>query len=574
MDSPLLNDGAREQLLILLADDSEPDLLLLSAILRQAGHRVILATNGKMAVSLFEEHRPDLVLLDVVMPELNGYQTARAIKHLAGDELVPVIFLTSLNDTPSLVRGLNAGGDDFLSKPYNSVVLTTKINALNRMRNLQRTVLQQKNLIEQHHERLLYEQTLAKTVFDKIAHTGCLDASNVRHSLSPLSVFNGDLAVAAYRPNGNMVLLLGDFTGHGLSAAMGALPLASTFYAMIPKGFGIADILFEINRKLHTTLPVGNFCCALILEINLRTHELQYWNGGLPEAVVFNERTGEQRYLRSTYLPLGVLSPREFRTKPLRLDCNFDEKIYLWTDGLTEAADERGEMFGKEKLQRIFSTHRSGEDVFETIRQCVSNFSVRGPDDDVSFIEIALDHCDLGQAVGPTQFEPVLRSGWRTALDLDHTSFSEVDPLSIMVNGLMEFKNLRNHQAEILAITSELYTNALEHGVLKLDSALKAAPGGFKAFYDEKKLRLASLTAGHIRFEFSLLTEGERGELKITVEDSGKGFDASTILLGGAKHSHQYAGRGLMLVNSLCETLEFLDKGNRVEATFVWSLHD
>ena len=190
MDSLDISSQASERLTVLVADDAESDLLILSAILTRVGHKVIEAHDGYQAIELYQEYQPDIVILDVVMPTRDGFETAKIIKEMAGDEFVPIIFLTSLTDTTSLVKGLDAGGDDFLSKPYNLIVLNSKINALNRLRNLQKTVVQQKDVIQKHNERLLHEQAIAKIVFDKIAHIGGLEAENVRYFLSPLAILS------------------------------------------------------------------------------------------------------------------------------------------------------------------------------------------------------------------------------------------------------------------------------------------------------------------------------------------------------------------------------------------------
>ncbi len=208
-----------EPLTILIAEDSPADRLLLSTILVREGHRVLTAANGLEAVTLFEQERPDLVLMDAMMPVMDGFEAARQIKQAAGQQLVPLIFLTSLTGSEELACCLEAGGDDFLAKPYNRLILQAKINAMARLRRLQATVLEQRDLIARHNEHLLNEQRVAKAVFDKVAHSGSLNATNVRYLQSPFALFNGDLLLAAFKPSGGMHVLLGDFTGHGLPAA-------------------------------------------------------------------------------------------------------------------------------------------------------------------------------------------------------------------------------------------------------------------------------------------------------------------------------------------------------------------
>ena len=108
---------------ILVADDNSVDRMYLSSILRKQGFDVLQAVNGKEAVEQFEKLRPEIVLLDVIMPEMDGMEAARRIKDMAGEFFVPVIFLTSLTGKNDLVKCLEAGGDDFLSKPYSPLIL-------------------------------------------------------------------------------------------------------------------------------------------------------------------------------------------------------------------------------------------------------------------------------------------------------------------------------------------------------------------------------------------------------------------------------------------------------------------
>src|SRR5690606_307229 len=258
--------GETESLKILIADDNGSDLMILQSIVRKQGHQVITATDGIEAVEQFERESPQLVLLDALMPRMDGFEAARLIKELAGEELVPIIFLTSLTEAESLAKCLDAGGDDFLSKPYNQIILKAKIQAFNRMRVMHKTLQHQRDQIVRHNEHMLREQRVAKRVYDNVAHLGCLHARNIQHLLSPLSVFNGDVLLACQKPSGGMHVLLGDFTGHGLPAAIGAMPLAEIFYGMTAKGFSMPDVLREINQKLKKILPVGFFCCAVMVD--------------------------------------------------------------------------------------------------------------------------------------------------------------------------------------------------------------------------------------------------------------------------------------------------------------------
>ena len=569
-----MNDVRR--LTILVADDTDTDRLILESILRREGHNILSASNGVEAVQIYAAQKPDIVLLDALMPELDGFGAAREIKALAGDELVPIIFLTSLTDTDSLVQCLDAGGDDFISKPYNRVILQAKIKSFNRMRELHGTMLAQRNQIAQYNNRLLQEQTVAKHVFDNVAHSGCLDANNVRYFLSSLAVFNGDVLVAAMRPNGSVMVLLGDFTGHGLPAAIGAMPLASTFYGMVPKGFSMTDILREINGKLKNILPVGIFCCATMMDINFRKKRLKIWNGGLPDCFIYREQERAITAVKSTHLPLGVLSNRAFKDNCDYFELQKDDRIFVWSDGIHEARNTAGDMFGEERLKAVFNQNQNPSLLFDEIIANVKQFvGIGEADDDLSLLEIRMDEPamvngfakEASDKFGNAEIE------WTMGFEVNPTSFKVFDPLPLLLNVLMEVPSLRAFSSRLYTILAELYTNALEHGVLKLDSDLKKTSDGFSEYYELREQRINQVVDGFVRIQINHKTNENGGLLKVRIEDSGDGFNYDARATDTLS-SLGYCGRGIALVEKLCGTVTYLGCGNIVEVDFSWISDD
>jgi len=153
---------------ILIADDDNTDRLILQTLLLKNNHEVLVAEDGVQAIYLFKQHDPDIVLLDALMPNLDGYGAARQIKKEAGENYVPIIFLTSLRKTSALAKCLEVGGDDFLTKPYNKIILQAKIKALERVKQLYDEVMNQRNEIQFFTEHMIREQEVAKRVFDNI----------------------------------------------------------------------------------------------------------------------------------------------------------------------------------------------------------------------------------------------------------------------------------------------------------------------------------------------------------------------------------------------------------------------
>ncbi|MBK8916605.1 MAG: SpoIIE family protein phosphatase [Betaproteobacteria bacterium] len=122
---------------ILAVDDNKTNLHVLQVFLKKLGHQVLLAENGEEAVQAFEAERPDMVLLDIMMPVMDGFEAARRIRALVKELWVPVIFLSALNRDENLLEGLNAGGDDYLTKPINFIVLEAKLRSMQKSLTLQ-----------------------------------------------------------------------------------------------------------------------------------------------------------------------------------------------------------------------------------------------------------------------------------------------------------------------------------------------------------------------------------------------------------------------------------------------------
>lgn len=376
-------------LTVLVVDDQSINRIVLKTMLTKDGHEVLLAENGAQAVEVFERLRPDLILMDIMMPVMDGYEATSKIKELAALDFVPVIFLTAMTDEHALAKCIECGGDDFLTKPYSRVILRAKIDALTRMHRLYDVVVAQRNELRFHHERLRQEHEVAERIFMNIAGRSGFDVPNIQYLLSPASIANGDFVLAGRTPQGRQQVMLGDFTGHGLAAAIGALPVADVFSAMTAKGFGIVEIAGEINTKLHTKLPTGYFLAACLIEYDVEAATVSILNAGVPEVLLIPAADGEIRSWKAENLPFGIMPTDRMENNVHAFGVDTGDRLYLYSDGLVEAANREGEMFGQERLMASLMNNRNRNELFNEVVTALQQFRQgESQADDITMVEV------------------------------------------------------------------------------------------------------------------------------------------------------------------------------------------
>jgi signal transduction histidine kinase len=158
---------------------------------------------------------------------------------------------------------------------------------------------------------------------------------------------------------------------------------------------------------------------------------------------------------------------------------------------------------------------------------------------------------------------------WSASFEFRGETLRRFNPLPFLLQLLLEVEGLRPQGGALYSVLAELYSNALEHGVLGLDSSLKCNAEGFAEYYLQRSDRLAQLREGYVRFHLQLVPESAGGRLTVRVEDSGAGFDGQAILQQQLRVD-RLCGRGLALVRQLSERCTWSEDGRGVSVEFSW----
>jgi DNA-binding response OmpR family regulator len=340
---------------VLIADDSKHIRHLLRHFVSSLGHTPVMAEDGEEALALFAKTTPDLVLLDVMMPKLSGYEVARLIRAQFPSTWVPIIFLSAASEQENEIQGLEVGGDDYLAKPIRLPVLAAKIKVMQRLVDMHRALQEKTDLLERYQEENEQEQQLAKHMMEHLVRLDRFQGREIEHWMVPARHFSGDLIAAAHSPNNTLYVILADATGHGLSAALSGIPVVDVFYAMSQRGFPLSIIAHEMNRKIKSLIPTGKFIAATIAAIHKRDRLIEVWNGSNPPALFVGEDGEILHSWPSVHPALGVLDNIEFSGETDVFPWSVSGQLWIYSDGLTEAESPTGEAFGEERVEKILT---------------------------------------------------------------------------------------------------------------------------------------------------------------------------------------------------------------------------
>ncbi len=592
-----MSAGTGELLNVLIVDDSVVNCRLMSAMLRKMGYFSSMVEGGSAALALCEQKIPDLVLMDVQMPGMSGFDAVREMRRRY-ETWFPILFLSAQAANQKVVEGLRAGGDDYLFKPVNFEILQAKI------RQFQIRLEQSKRLVE-YRARIEEETVAARAFIERFTAIDKISDPRVRFLLKPAENFSGDLIAFARSPDNGLHVLLADSAGHGLTAALAVIPITKPFYQMTAKGFDITAILLEINCRVREYLPLPRFVAAAMLSINPDTGVIQVWNGGLPSALLLDS-DGIQvvHSFESRHLPLGVLDSDKFDAG-LEYYMLADRSCHLLlcSDGATEIKVDDGRMLGQSGLLREAQQQSSSVPLFDRVVGAIENhLAGQPPVDDIALIMVDCQPVVTMAPPYPTlqikklDIEPqecghsgVEVHEWEVSLLLKAQQLKHPDVVPFLLDVVRQIEGRqtdsklflngrlpkiavkheiegRQTDSKLFLVLSELFSNALDYGVLKLDSAMKDQPDGMDIYFAERTARLAGLEAGQITLRFERINCKSCGCLKISVSDSGDGFDFSRIQTIGLHANQQRHGRGIALVGAVCNQLKYFGNGSEAVA--------
>lgn len=554
---------------ILIVDDDEMLNELLCEFLRSKGFDACSSHNLNGAEKLLRgEHNIDLVLLDYELGDGNGLEL---LDNLRADKVVatPPVIMVSVNENPDFLEScFSSGVADYIIKPVNLSLLALKVAALIKSVTLQKLITIQNAELAHFKQEAEREEAVAKFIYEYLLEQNNQLVNGVSIWLKPSSSFSGDIALARTSPSGDLYFLLADATGHGLSAAITIMPAVSIFNSMVSKGFHIQPIVTELNKKLSRDTPHDRFVAAIMIQVQKDKSEIHVWNGGMPSAYWIDKGEVLQEF-KSRHMALGILDDHMFDANVETFHFSGDGYIFACTDGLLEEINPSGEYFSVEKLLAIIKSdpvdlHGA---LIDSLREHTGKDSYH---DDVSICTLTPSAMILGNSrlLADGILSGHLESGigdfcWSVRLSGKKIYDCEIPPLT---NKFLQYIGVNQQLCQIVfLIVSEMISNAIDHGILELDSCIKKMDDGFSLYFSEREKRLKNLTENDVvEISIEWINDNFIPRLVVSVRDSGIGYDVNKLPYS---EMDGLSGRGLHLIRSLAQLVEIESPGNFIRAT-------
>jgi len=378
--------GTVEKKLLLLVDDAPVNIQIAQAILKE-DYRLRIATDGVKALELVKlKPEPDLILLDVAMPGIDGYEVCARLKADAETRDIPVIFLTGKTDTEDETRGFAVGAVDYIHKPFSPAVVRARVRTHLALREAREQLETRLADIE---KELELARNIQATILPKDVPR--IPGLDVAARYVPMTAVAGDFYDFLLVDPKRFGALVADVSGHGVPAALVASMLKIAFPAQAPNAADPARVLAGLNQALCGKFE-RHFVTAAYLFFDTEKGTIDYAGAGHPPIVLYDRAKGSARAVQQNGLFLGMFPAGKYSS--LRLPFAPGDRCVVCTDGILEACNPKEAEFGLDGLQKVVEAEPDlpsdafADRLLEAVTRWTGRSSAESNDDDVTLLAV------------------------------------------------------------------------------------------------------------------------------------------------------------------------------------------
>ncbi len=382
---------------LLVVDDNEDNRDMLSRRLVRRGYAVDVVPDGEAALTRLEGGAYDLVLLDVMMPGLDGFEVLERVRRTRPPDDLPVIMATARDHSEDIVRALELGANDYVTKPLDFAVVLARVRMHLALHDARRRLAQANQRMRRDLD------AGARIQRALIPSDASVPGVEVAIRFEPCTELGGDLLDVFALPDGRLGLYLLDVSGHGVPAALTSVTLSRMLSHMGPESLvyeegsagarpcSPAALAAALNRRFPMDPETNQYFTLVHAVVDPAAREVRYVAAGHPGPVHMDIR-GEARSLDSSGPAIGWFPEARFEEHSIPLSAG--DRLYFYSDGIVEAQNPAGDFFGSERLEAIVAACRGGslaESLERVEREVRAWCGTAGPGDDVSILALSLD---------------------------------------------------------------------------------------------------------------------------------------------------------------------------------------
>jgi serine phosphatase RsbU (regulator of sigma subunit) len=376
--------------LILIVDDTPLNIGVISGALKDS-YKTKVATNGEKALALASaEEKPDLILLDIMMPGMDGYEVCSRLKDDPATREIPVIFLTGQTGAEDETRGFEVGAVDYVHKPFSPSVVKARVRSHILLREARAQLAAQ--LLALNNELEMARQIQLSILPHSIPQ---LPGLEIAARFLPMTSVAGDFYDFIQIDDKHLGILIADVSGHGLPSALIASMLQVALTGQAGHASEPAKVLAGLNRALCGKFTL-NFVTAAYLYVDLEKNLMRYGGAGHPPVLQWRHSTGKTEKVLENGLVLGMVEEAVYNALEFPLEPG--DRHVLYTDGVLEAANPSQEEFGADRFMRFIENNKHlGADQFaQTFLAELSRWSgqtaEQGQQDDITLLVVDFKH--------------------------------------------------------------------------------------------------------------------------------------------------------------------------------------
>ena len=368
-----------EKPVVLAVDDTPENLDVVKGILGD-DYVIKAAVNGALALKIAESQSPDLILLDIMMPEMDGYEVCKRLKENPATAEIPVIFLTAKDQDTDEAKGFDLGAADYIQKPVNPLILKSRTKTHVQLKKNLDALHQAYELINTQRQRMQDELDVGREIQMSMLQRDYPLFPNrqefsVHAELSPAREVSGDFYDLFFVNPDELCLIVADVSGKGVPSALFMAVSKTLFRARAMDDRSPASIMTRVNNELSLNNPSCMFVTVFLAILNIKTGELRFTNAGHNPPLLKNA-AGEVSVINQLHGPIAG-AVEELAYSEDRLMLGQGDLLLAFTDGVTEAMNTENELYSDARLESWFgdSAKDSAQDWVSSLIESVSKFA-------------------------------------------------------------------------------------------------------------------------------------------------------------------------------------------------------